>query len=56
MGRLSQAFWYALADKAPTEHEMRCVYSHISKTKDLKEFRKAIRKQLKEQDQQQLFK
>ena len=50
MGRLSQAFWYADSEISPTEHEMNCTFSHVSKTTDLKDFRTQVRKDRKEYD------
>ena len=43
MGRLSQAFWFINREKIPTEREMKFIYSHISKTEELKKIRKDVR-------------
>ena len=47
MGRVSEFIAFINEDKIPTEEDMKFLYSHISKTKKLKETRKKYKKNIK---------
>ena len=48
MGRVAEFIEFINADEIPTDEEMKFMYSHITKTEELKKIRKKYKKKRKE--------